>query len=197
MIDYYGFGKAGYYYARRVYAPVLASIQELPGGEAALWVTNDTLQEVRDRLDLRLLAFDGKVLWSHALDVVIAPNSSQEVWRGPIEGGTDRFVSVSGSIIPRNRTFLADIKDLELPPVFVEAEFEQIDPHHLTVRLRAGAFAYFVHLSTGLETTAFSDNFFDLEPGVVKTVAVTDDEAVLHPDMIDVRQYIAQSSARA
>ncbi len=63
VIDYYGFGKAGYYYAGASSAPVLASFKELPDGEVALWVTNDTLAAVHDRLDLRLLTFDGQPLW--------------------------------------------------------------------------------------------------------------------------------------
>ena len=42
VLDYYGFGKAGYYYLRRVFAPVLASFKPDPDGGLELWLTNDT-----------------------------------------------------------------------------------------------------------------------------------------------------------
>ena len=44
VIDYYGFGKAGYFYAQRVFAPVLASFKEEADGGVSLWITNDTAQ---------------------------------------------------------------------------------------------------------------------------------------------------------
>ena len=190
VIDYYGFGKAGYYYARRVFAPVLASFKELPDGEVALWVTNDTLAAVHDRLDLRLLTFDGQPLWHAQIDAAIPANSSLEVWRGRVEGGPDRFLSVRGESIPRNRHFFADVKDLALPEASVSVEYEQVDAHRLEARLLSEQFAYFVHLSTGLETTAFSDNYFDLEPGVAHTITVSDAHTDLRPEQITVRQYL-------
>jgi len=190
VIDYYGFGKAGYYYARRVFAPVLASFKELPDGEVALWVTNDTLAAVHDRLDLRLLTFDGQPLWHAQIDAAIPANSSLEVWRGRLEGGLDRFLSVRGESIPRNRHFFADVKDLALPEASVSVEYEQVDAHRLEARLLSEQFAYFVHLSTGLETTAFSDNYFDLEPGVAHTITVSDAHTDLRPEQITVRQYL-------
>ncbi len=47
-----------------------------------------------------------------------------------------------------------------------------------------------MHLSTGLETTAFSDNYFDLEPGVAHTITVSDAHTDLRPEQITVRQYL-------
>ena len=104
------------------------------------------------------------------------------------EGGLDRF-SVRESI-PRNRHFFADVKDLALPEASVSVEYEQVDAHRLEARLLSEQFAYFVHLSTGLETTAFSDNYFDLEPGVAHTITVSDAHTDLRPEQITVRQYL-------
>ena len=176
VIDYYGFGKAGYYYARRVYNPVLASFQESSGGKLALWITNDRLSAVEDRLDVRLVSFDGSTLHSESVDVCIPANSSREVWRGVLEAGNDRFVSVRGERISPNRHFFVAIKDLALQPVAVAVTTRQPDAHTLEVSMIADKYVYFVNLSTGWETAAYDDNYFDLEPGMERTVTLTDPE---------------------
>ncbi|MFN2201822.1 MAG: glycoside hydrolase family 2 protein, partial [Caldilineaceae bacterium] len=192
VIDYYGFGKAGYYYARRVYEPVLASFQELEDGALALWVTNDTLEAVADTLVLRLVTFEGAVLYREEITVSIPANSSIEVWRGRLEAGNDRFVAVRGGHIHPNRHFFAEIKDLALGLVKIAAAVHQDDVHTLAVSLRTDAFAYFVHLSTGYETTEYEDNFFDLEPGVERVVVVRDAARELAPQALAVSAYVGQ-----
>src|SRR5256886_6119588 len=57
IVDYYGFGKAGYYYTRRAYAPVLASFKERNDGGVELWICNDTLNEVTETLTIRSVTF--------------------------------------------------------------------------------------------------------------------------------------------
>jgi hypothetical protein len=39
IVDYYGFGKAGYFYTRRAYAAVMASFQKGNDGSVELWIT--------------------------------------------------------------------------------------------------------------------------------------------------------------
>ncbi len=41
LIDYNGFGKAGYYYVRRAYAPLMASFKAAEDGVLELWIVND------------------------------------------------------------------------------------------------------------------------------------------------------------
>ena len=48
LLDYYGFGKAGYYSLRRAFAPVLASFRD-DDGAIELWITNDTARRRRGR----------------------------------------------------------------------------------------------------------------------------------------------------
>ena len=58
LLDYHGFGKAGYYAVRRAFAPVLGSFKD--GGE--LWVTNDTGARAEGVARVRLGSFAGAVL---------------------------------------------------------------------------------------------------------------------------------------
>jgi Ig-fold domain len=50
------------------------------------------------------------------------------------------------------------------------------DTDELRVTLRAPAdhYVYFAHLNSPSESTHFSDNYFDLEPGESRDVIVTD-----------------------
>ena len=51
----------------------------------------------------------------------------------------------------------------------------------LRVRLRADAYAYFVHLAHPDERVRFSDNYLELEPGEERTVVLTHPEAAPRP----------------
>src|SRR5437870_7355930 len=77
ILDYYGFGKAGYFYARRVYAPVLASFKELEDGTVELWITNDTLNDVNDTVTVQLGTFSKGTLWQEQQQVSIPANGNQ------------------------------------------------------------------------------------------------------------------------
>jgi beta-mannosidase len=69
VLDYYGFGKAGYYYVRRAYAPILGSFKVLEAGAVELWITNDTLSRVEDYVTARLGTFAGEPLWEENLRI--------------------------------------------------------------------------------------------------------------------------------
>jgi beta-mannosidase len=192
VLDYYGFGKAGYYYVRRAYAPILGSFKVLEDGAVELWITNDTSSWMEDYVTARLGTFAGDLLWEENLRVRVAANSSRPIrrWeRSQVGGGADRYLSVRStrSLVPPNRIFFAAVKDLQRVPVKPEAAVTPGTHYELRVRLQAPGYAYFVHLAVPDEATRFSDNYFDLEPGESRTVVVTNEQGSLVPEMITVR----------
>jgi beta-mannosidase len=191
VLDYYGFAKAGYYYVRRAYAPILASFKALEDGDVELWVTNDTLGEVEGNATVRLRTFGGDTVWEESLPVRVGANSSRPVgrWDGSMNNGrADRYLSVHSmeGFCPPNRQFFAAIKDLHRTPVQPEATITPSGDHELHIHLRASEYAYFVHLITPDETARFSDNYFDLEPGESRTIIVTGERGNLTPEMVTV-----------
>src|SRR5262249_6696951 len=97
VVDYYGFGKAGYYYAKRAYASVLASFKPLDDGGLELWLTNDKLSDVAETVTVRLGTFSGAVVWEEKFPVQIAANSSGVVHRWTadhLQGNAERYISV-------------------------------------------------------------------------------------------------------
>jgi beta-mannosidase len=181
VIDYFGFVKAGYYYLKRAYAPVLASFRAGAGGEVELWLTNDTLCEVRDTVTVRLGAFTGHAVWEGSRDMVAPAGSSTAVWSWSPEelsGAPDRYLSVrsSNDAFTPNRHFFTAIKDLRRQPTAPSMTVEAIGPHEVRVDLRAPAdgYVYFAHLLGSSESTCYSDNYIDLTPGETRTLTVTD-----------------------
>jgi beta-mannosidase len=181
VLDYNGFGKAGYYYLRRAYAPVLASFKASPNGALELWVTNDTLAQVRDTATVRLGTFRGEVVWEGTTDVEVAAGASRPVWRwspGELRGGPDHYVSVrsSNASFAPNRHFFAPIKDLSRQAVAPEMRVTPVSTNEQRVTLRAPSdrYVYFAHVISPSESTRFSDNYFDLQPGEMREVITTD-----------------------
>ncbi len=191
VLDYYGFGKAGYFYAKRVYAPVLASFKPLPAGGMELWLTNDTLSEVVDIVTVRLGRFSGEIDWTESRPIRAAANSSQAVWRweaGQLAGGPERYLSArsTGDLFPSNRHFFVAIKDLQRVPAQPQVAITPVNPHELHVQLQTSAYAYWVHLLVADESTRFSDNYFDLGPGENRTIIVTNPAIALTPEMVTI-----------
>jgi beta-mannosidase len=188
VLDYYGFGKAGYYYLRRAYAPVLASFKASPTGELELWVTNDTRASIEDTASVRLGTFAGELVWEGATDVCIPAGASRCVRRWSTRdllGGPDRYLwvrSSNGSFAP-NRHFFTPVKDLARQHAIPEMSTTAAGAHELSVSLRApsNGYVYFAHLTSPSESTRFSDNYFDLEPGETREVVATDASRELTP----------------
>jgi len=193
LIDYYGFGKAGYSYLSRAYAPVLASFKPLPDGAVELWLTNDRRVVAEGIAHLTFGSLSGQSVRSEELPFRIEPYASRAVHRLDAErlaGGDDRYLAVRspGDIFPANRHFFAAIKDLPLGDSPVGATMTPV-PGGLEVRLKAGGYAYFVHLISPEERLRYSDNYLDLLPGEERAIMVrsTDGEPVT-PEAIQVRQ---------
>jgi beta-mannosidase len=191
VIDYYGFPKASYYYLRRVYAPVLASFKASAEGGLELWLTNDTLSPIRDQATVRLGTFGGQVLSEATRPVEVPAGASEAVWRwGPDElsGAADRYLSVSAAdkSFPWNRHFFAALKDRQRTPTAPWLETRAVDRHTLRAVLSAPAdgYVFFASLTSPYETTRFSDNYLDLEPGMRRELTVRDAEHELTPDVL-------------
>jgi beta-mannosidase len=189
LLDYHGFGKAGYYAVRRAFAPVLASFKV--GDAVELWVTNDTGAPVRDTARVRLTRFAGEVIEEEDVEFEVDAHTSRCVHRwdaGALPGAPDRYLSVRSATSPPNRHFFAAIKDLEREPARLEHVFEAVNGgRDLAVRLRADAYAYFVHLAHPDERVRFSDNYLELEPGEERTVVLTHPETAPRPQDVSVR----------
>jgi len=175
VLDYYNVGKAGFWYLRRAFSPVLASFRENKNGTTDLWITNDLLTPMQDKITVALRTFGGETIEEHQIEINIAPNTSIAVLtHEQIEGAPDRYVSVhsSAGLFPANRHFFGEIREQAFPQSTPDVVYEEQTDGSLTVRLRAEGFVYFVHLLVDADGVEMSDNYIDLEPGVGREITV-------------------------
>src|SRR6185295_18613259 len=123
-IDYFGRWKALHFYARRFFAPVLASISE-EHGRLRVYGVSDRRTDSPVRLALRTLDFEGHLLFEKSSEISLAANASKVYFDAALD-------EVLGERSPREVVFVAELfegeqrlsrglhyfakaKDLELP----------------------------------------------------------------------------------
>ncbi|MBZ0293650.1 MAG: beta galactosidase jelly roll domain-containing protein [Anaerolineae bacterium] len=177
VIDSYGFGKAGYYYLRRVYAPVIASFHISSEG-VELWVVNDSLKRVEDSARITLGTFGGETLHEIDLPVQVPANTAHRVcaWSSDeLAPGADRYlwVSAANGSFEDNHEFFEVFKDVQRVAELPSMEVTLLDECRAEVTLSAKNYVYFANLSYPDERTTFSDNYIDIQPGGKRVITMT------------------------
>jgi len=172
-IDYYGRWKAQQYFARKAFAPILVSPQ-VEGGVLNVHAVNDRLSPQHLSLNLRVLTFEGDVLWKHGAPVTLAANSSQILFSRPFDAlatgvDTRRVVLVArlsdgATVISENLMYFHRVKELHLPSGAPLVATEIIEGG-LRLRLQADRLIKNLYLQAEGVSGTFNDNFFDLLPG--------------------------------
>jgi beta-mannosidase len=177
-IDYTGRWKALQYYARRFYSEILVSTHE-ENGNLDVFVVSDRLQPASAQLNLSLIDFEGRKLWSEAKEIEVAPLASKSYATIPIDSllagkdvkGVFLFaeVLVDGKPVSSNEHFFQPYKNLSLPRPQIATDVVAVRGG-FSVALSADKFARAVYLSAPNYAGFFADNYFDLIPG--RNVAV-------------------------
>ena len=182
-IDYYGHWKALQYYARRFYAPILVS-PHIESDSVKVYIVSDKTALQTATLRVRLMDFDGKVLLEESHDVSIDPLASKVYLDWPLAklaqaggNGTYRVFVVAeltsaNTLLSRNLTFLAPVKEVHLKPAHLTVDTTGADGKY-TIRIASSVLARSVYLSFGSLDTQVSDNYFDLLPGETREIKAT------------------------
>lgn len=177
-IDYFGRWKALHYAARRFYAPVMLSIAE-EGAVMAVHVTSDLRQPWVGEVRWTLETLDGDVIRKGEQHVNAAPQANTQV----IEMDFADEVNAENQ---RNLLFVAELykdgtsqavnvatfvptKHLSLHKPELAIDVSEADGQ-LAITLESNTLARFVEVSLVGADVVFSDNYFDLPAGRVRTV---------------------------
>ncbi len=170
-LDYFGRWKALHYMARRFYAPVLLSIEDVDTS-MNIWVTSDQAAAWDGIVEWKLAKLSGEVLDSGQVSVALQPQESKQVFSRTFDlpfndrrnvvfvcalKQGDRLVSA------RLATFTPN-KHLELVDPQLEVAVHQ-DGDQAVFVLSSRALARFVELTLAGKNVIFSDNYFDVLPG--------------------------------
>lgn len=177
-MDYYGRWKAVQHYARRSCRDVLVSFEEKDGA-LAVHVVSDALCTIRGRLSLRLFDFDGRLLREREIPAEIGSNEAVRVaeldpsdWLASCDPEqavlVAELIGDAGESFGETMRYFVPVKRLRLEDPGIEA-IEAEGSGGASFVLTAGKLAKQVVLEAEDEGF-FSDNFFDLVPGIPKTV---------------------------
>jgi beta-mannosidase len=172
--------KAGYFAAKRFFAPVLVSFAPVPDG-LEVWGTNDLLREVEGRLTLRLQSFAGKVLATKALPVRLGSNGAERLFAIPAvwlkKGGPGSYLVADlaerGRTVAVNRFLFVEPKHCEFPPAAIRLGIRPSGPGQYRATLTSKVYAHGVVLTSRRDGVVFHDNFVDLDPGTPFDITVT------------------------
>ena len=179
-LDYYGRWKALHYAAKRFYAPLLLSIEDI-GAKMNLWVTSDSTTPWAGQVRWLLMTLAGETVQTGQMTVelpalasqqVLALDFSQEVAAydrrrelvlvAELYGADGRISSAVAPFVPN--------KHLALTDPFLDVQVVK-NGKELTFLVTAHALARFVELKLEGADVVFSDNYFDVPAGW--TMAVT------------------------
>lgn len=177
-MDYYGKWKALQYYTRNSFRDTMVSFERSEEGTVSIFAVTDALEPIQGTIRARLYDFGGALLKEQSAAVNCEGNSSTMVLafdeREWLEGRDASSVVLVAELIQNeeqidSKTFyFVKAKELHLPSNQVTVtEVEGSGGALFTVT--TDRLAKQVWLTTE-EEGIFSDNFFDLVPGEVKTV---------------------------
>lgn len=176
VVDYYLCPKPAYYTVKKAFQPVLISLVE-EDRMVEVWICNDTLEGIRGRLCLKSMSFKGRVLWTEEKDVFIPSNQSikilaKSIREMRIESSKEDFIYASlkiGINEVEAHLFLERERYLKFSPRQFERKIHQ-HKDELEIELYSPVFVRAVTLELPGKNIEFSDNFFDLIPGVKKRI---------------------------
>ncbi|GIO39568.1 beta-mannosidase [Paenibacillus antibioticophila] len=177
-IDYYGRWKSLQYTVRRGFAEVILSVDSDVNGEVKVHAVSDRQSPVQGELKLALYDFNGERLASRTQSIAMAADSAQVIYTLPASdllGGADpksvillATLEENGAEIAKAHAYFAPGRDISWPKASVTIR-EEAGSEGTRYIVETTAVARQVWLHTETEGV-FSDNYFDLIPGLPVTV---------------------------
>lgn len=169
LVDYYGFGKAGYYAMKRGFQPVIVAL-EPRDRDVRVWIVNDTGEPVQAVLTSRFQPWSSEPAWRRDSRFELPPQSAYpvaEVPRSEIAGNGMLVCDLECPLNTDRALFYPGApKDMALPSALIHVEHAN-EGTHGAVTLSCHCYARVVTLDAVLD---FEDNYFDLLPGEERTV---------------------------
>jgi len=173
-MDYYGRPKAGMYMAKRFFAPVLVSPRE-EDGKVNVYVVSDRAADEKASLQVRLMDFDGKVLWSKKIEHKVKALSSEKalsISKEDLAGAnydpektfiSAKLVDEKGEVVSSNDLYFKRPKDLKYSKSIIQTDLTKQSDHYV-LKITSSALAPRTGITFGDEEVWLSDNYIDVLP---------------------------------
>ncbi len=194
-IDYYGRWKALMYELKHLYTDVMISLV-LKNNHLQVFVISDIPNPLKVRVILKLMNFEGHMLYNKEIDYQTFASVSEMIFSIPLEklniSNLENQVVFVAEIfnenkrLDRNLFYFVRPADLLLNPVGPEIEVNE-SGNKAMIFLKSPVLLKNVYLESTLTEGFFSDNFFDLLPGETKPVIFQTDTNVSSDNRFTIR----------
>jgi beta-mannosidase len=169
-LEYGGKWKLLHYAAGRFFAPAIASAF-LEGEAVAVWWANDGPVALRGTIDLRVMAFDGRILWRKRIAVLLRAGATGRAGRWALpdlaRDPKEAFLHVTleaGGNRDEHTLFFTEPKRCEIEDAGIRCAVRKAGGL-LRVELTAAKPAFYVSLDAQDLPGRFDDNMVALLPG--------------------------------
>ena len=170
-IDHFGNWKALHYEAKDAFEDVLISF-ERHNDRVDVYIVNDLITSLDESLEMKLIDFDGNVLWSASKQIKVPSSSSNLVNSFSINSGlTSKWNQVLLRVNfgnSKSTYFFVKPKELALKNNEIEFDVEKVSGGYL-ISMSSISLQKEVMFSTSAKGH-FSQNYFDLHPNEIKQV---------------------------
>ncbi len=175
--------KAGYYFAKKFFAPVLLSFKK-SRDVLEVWVTNDELNTISGKIELSFRSFAGRKTWEKKLKCNVRTNSSSKVHEIELSqfakhDSTSHYffgrLLTADGFSSEQRYFLHEPKHLILPKTKLTTLLKSGKNGEWRLNITSKHFAKNARVEIGGEDIVFDDNYFDIDPGATRVVRFRSD----------------------
>lgn len=190
VVDHDTVPKAGYWYARRAFSPILASFRQ-DGDALELWVSNSTATPAGVDATVSILGLDGAVELTVPVRTEVPAGESARAWVADRAYGADRVAWVASptGLFPANRAFFAEVREVPFAAPRLRVEITDRGEGRAAVEVTAASYAYFVHIPSPAPGVRFSDNYLDLRAGDAVRIEVSGLPEGFDVQTLEVRPY--------
>jgi beta-mannosidase len=182
-LDFQNNPKAFYYTAKKAFAPVIV-VPANYKNSFKVSVVSDKRDSFSAKAEMKIIDFNGKVLWSKNIPVNVPANASKECFNintNELVKSMDTTQIVFSvkilkgeKLLASNLCYFSEPKDLKLPESEITKTITETSDGY-SITLKANKLVKDLCLTTDLKGW-FSDNCFDLLPGEKETVNFTTKE---------------------
>ncbi len=195
ILDYFRRPKPAYYAAKRAYAPLLLTFQDVP--ELSLHLVNDLPETVEGTLKVLALTYDGEVLAESETNLAVPANGrvvpDLDLLFDKLTAPTEQFLlAVFESDAGRSATahyYPCEFKEMQLRTPTLQVSYTALGAGEGQIELSTDTLAPVVAIKVP-DGVVLEDNYFALYPGRPRTLSVREAPETL-ADELEVAPYVA------
>jgi beta-mannosidase len=185
--DYFHRWKALQYEIKRSFEPIIISVYA-DGDKTTVKVISDKLKDFPGQILFKVSDFNGRILQTKTLPVLVKANAVTSVLSEETTKLTDNvngnFITVSlknkNGFLVENNYFFTQPKNMNLTKPNILSTVEE-NGSYWVITLKSDVLAKNLYLNfTGTEGL-FSDNYFDLLPGIERKITFTPNDKLVSP----------------